>query len=162
MLNTQSCGLRHLLRSILGEFPDGPKVRTWHFHCWGLSSIPCQGTKIPQVSRHSQKNKKTKPKRQKKKKSILPGTSKRSQTCWYGHHQNKKKEKSKQKGGKEVWIILCEANVITTTLRKLYLNYTLSWKILDTRRAILCKSHASILHKRGQAGFSLRSKETEI
>ena len=31
------------------EFPDGPVVRTWWFHCCGPGgSIPDQGTKIPQ------------------------------------------------------------------------------------------------------------------
>ena len=35
------------------EFPDSPVVRTWHFHCWGLGSIPGWATKIPQVAWHS-------------------------------------------------------------------------------------------------------------
>ena len=30
------------------EFPGGPVVRTWCFHCQGLGSIPGWGTKIPQ------------------------------------------------------------------------------------------------------------------
>ena len=33
-------------------------VRTPCFHCQGWSSPPCQGTKIPQAARHSQKEKK--------------------------------------------------------------------------------------------------------
>ena len=35
---------------ILGEFPGGPVIRTLHFHCQGLCSIPGQGTKIPQAT----------------------------------------------------------------------------------------------------------------
>ena len=31
-------------------------VRTWHFHCCGLGSIPEQGTKILQVKRPKKKN----------------------------------------------------------------------------------------------------------
>ena len=34
----------------LREFPCGPVVRTWCFHCCGLGSIPCQGTNILQVT----------------------------------------------------------------------------------------------------------------
>ena len=30
------------------EFPDSSMVRTWHFHCWGMGSIPDQGTEILQ------------------------------------------------------------------------------------------------------------------
>ena len=115
---THSCASRRLLRSILGEFSDGPKARTWHLHCRGLSSVPCQGTKIPQVSRHSQEQKTPK----QKKKSIFPGTSERSQTCWYGHHQNKR-EKSKQKGGKEVWITLYHEKFLTLD-GPFYVNHT--------------------------------------
>ena len=29
------------------EFPGGPVIRTWHFHCWGPGSVPGQGTNIP-------------------------------------------------------------------------------------------------------------------
>ena len=29
-----------------GELPGGPVVRTWHFHCRGLGSVPGRGTKI--------------------------------------------------------------------------------------------------------------------
>ena len=35
------------------KFPDGPVVRTWHFHCQGPGSIPGQGTKIPQTTWYS-------------------------------------------------------------------------------------------------------------
>ena len=31
------------------EFPDGPVVRTQHFHCCDLGSIPGWGTKVPQA-----------------------------------------------------------------------------------------------------------------
>ena len=31
---------------VLREFPEGPVVRTWCFHCRGPGSIPGQGTKI--------------------------------------------------------------------------------------------------------------------
>ena len=34
----------------LREFAGGPEVDTWRFHCHGLSSLPGQGTKIPQAS----------------------------------------------------------------------------------------------------------------
>ena len=78
-----------------------------------------QGTQIPQVSRHSQEQKNPK----QKKKSILPGTSERSQTRWYGHHQNNKREKSKQKGGKEVWITLCHEKFLTLD-GPFYVNHT--------------------------------------
>ena len=40
------------------EFPRGPVVRTWRFHCWGLGSVPGQGTKIPQAAQRGQKKKK--------------------------------------------------------------------------------------------------------
>ena len=40
------------------EFPGSPVVRTRHFHCLGWSSVPGQGTKIPQAIQHSQKKKK--------------------------------------------------------------------------------------------------------
>ena len=29
------------------EFPGGPVVKTWSYHCQGLGSIPGQGTKTP-------------------------------------------------------------------------------------------------------------------
>ena len=32
-------------------------VRTRRFHCWGLGSIPCQGTKIPEATRGQKKKK---------------------------------------------------------------------------------------------------------
>ena len=32
------------------EFPGGPVVRTWNFHCWGPGSIPGPGTKILQTT----------------------------------------------------------------------------------------------------------------
>ena len=35
-------------RDLLLNVPCGPVVRSWRFHCWGLSSIPGQGVKIPQ------------------------------------------------------------------------------------------------------------------
>ena len=31
-------------------FPGGPVVRTWHFHHWGLDSVPGWETKIPQAA----------------------------------------------------------------------------------------------------------------
>ena len=47
----------------VGEFPGGPAVRTWHFHCCGLGSIPGQGTRIPKaVLWWDQTNKQTKKK----------------------------------------------------------------------------------------------------
>ena len=49
-----SLGL-HLQNPMEQEFPGGPGVRTWHFHCCGPGSTPCWGTKIPQAARHSKK-----------------------------------------------------------------------------------------------------------
>ena len=37
------------------EFPSSPVVRTQHFHCWGLGSIPGQKAKILQAVQRSQK-----------------------------------------------------------------------------------------------------------
>ena len=42
------------------EFPGFPVVRTMCFHCQGPSSVPGQGTKIPQAVQYSQKKKKCK------------------------------------------------------------------------------------------------------
>ena len=39
------------------EFPGSPVVRTWHFHCQGLGSIPNQGTKTLQAAQLGQKKK---------------------------------------------------------------------------------------------------------
>lgn len=39
--------MKHINKSIHGEFPGDPVVRTQHFHCQGLSSIYGWGTKIP-------------------------------------------------------------------------------------------------------------------
>ena len=44
-------------RKVFREFPGGPVMRIWCFHCWGLGSIPGQGTEIPQEARYSQKQK---------------------------------------------------------------------------------------------------------
>lgn len=38
----------HKRKRVEGEFPDGLVARTQHFHCWGPSSIPGQGTKSRQ------------------------------------------------------------------------------------------------------------------
>ena len=43
--------------TLLGRLPGGLVIRTWCFHCHGLSSISAQGTKIPQAVRRSQKKK---------------------------------------------------------------------------------------------------------
>ena len=40
---------------VFMEFPDGPVVRTQHFHCCDIGSIPGEGTKIPQATQHNQK-----------------------------------------------------------------------------------------------------------
>ena len=42
------------------EFPDSPVVRTWHFHCHDLGSIPGWETKIPQAAWPKEKKKKIK------------------------------------------------------------------------------------------------------
>ena len=39
------------------EFPGCSVVRTRRFHCWGLGSIPAQGTKIPHAMQHGQEKK---------------------------------------------------------------------------------------------------------
>ena len=36
-------------KQIIWEFPGGPVVWTWHFHCYGSVSIPGQETKIMQA-----------------------------------------------------------------------------------------------------------------
>ena len=42
------------------ELPGSPVVRTQHFHCGGgPGSIPGQGIKNPQATRHNQKKKKS-------------------------------------------------------------------------------------------------------
>ena len=46
-----SCSIQDFCR----EFPGGAVVSTWRSHCWDLSSIPSQGTKISQAAQHSQK-----------------------------------------------------------------------------------------------------------
>ena len=38
-------------KSSCGEFPGSPVVRTPCFHCWGLDSVPDQGTEIPRATR---------------------------------------------------------------------------------------------------------------
>ena len=38
-----------------GEFPGGPVVKTQHFHCRGMGSVPGWGTKIPYAESHGQK-----------------------------------------------------------------------------------------------------------
>ena len=42
------------------EFPRGPAVRTWRFHCRAPGSIHGLGTKIPRASHHNQKQNKNK------------------------------------------------------------------------------------------------------
>ena len=42
----------------LREFPGGPVVKTWCFHCHGPGSIPSQGTKILQATHSVAKKKK--------------------------------------------------------------------------------------------------------
>ena len=48
-----------LNKKYFGEFPGGPVVRTW-CTAVGPGSIPGQGTKIVQATRHTQKKKKKK------------------------------------------------------------------------------------------------------
>ena len=52
----------HLIRSHIKsthwEFPGGPVVKTWCFHCHGPGSIAGGGTKILQAAQCSQKKKK--------------------------------------------------------------------------------------------------------
>ena len=44
---------QQISKIITGKYPGGPVVRTQCFHCWGLGSIPGEGTKILQVVWHS-------------------------------------------------------------------------------------------------------------
>ena len=48
----------HQRQSDTREFPGSSVVRTWHFHCQVLASIPVRGNKIPKVMLHNQKKKK--------------------------------------------------------------------------------------------------------
>ena len=41
------------------EFPGGPVVRTWCFHCQAPGPIPRRGTKTLQATWHSQRRKKS-------------------------------------------------------------------------------------------------------
>ena len=34
------------------DFPGGPVVKTPHFHCRGMGSIPGWGTNIPHIKKH--------------------------------------------------------------------------------------------------------------
>ena len=52
---TLSCASVSLPLKWDGELPGGPVVKTRRFHCRGLSSIPCQGTKIPHAPQRGQK-----------------------------------------------------------------------------------------------------------
>ena len=52
-----SQGCPHLKNLLNGEFPGSPVVRTRHFHCCGLGSIPGWGTKILQASCTAKKKK---------------------------------------------------------------------------------------------------------
>jgi len=54
-----------MVKTYMLGIPWWSVVRT-HFHCWGLGSIPGQGTKIPQAAQHGLKKKK---RRRKKKKN---------------------------------------------------------------------------------------------
>ena len=53
-----SQGCLHLHNLLDGEFPGYPVIRTWHFHCHDLGSIPGLGNKILQVSQTGTKKKK--------------------------------------------------------------------------------------------------------
>ena len=44
---------------VFQEFSGGPVVRTWHFHCQRLGSIPGQGTKSHTSYGAAKKKKKT-------------------------------------------------------------------------------------------------------
>ena len=37
------------------NLPGSPMIKTLHFHCRGMGSIPGKGTKIPWAKRHGQK-----------------------------------------------------------------------------------------------------------
>ena len=44
---------------VLGKYSGGPGLRPLHFYCRGLSSVPSQGTKIPEAMQHGQNQKTT-------------------------------------------------------------------------------------------------------
>ena len=50
--------LIHILKDHSGEFPDGPVVRTLHFHCGGPGFDPWSGNKNPTSREAGQKKKK--------------------------------------------------------------------------------------------------------
>ena len=56
--------LQSELNPCFREFPGSPVVRTQHFHCWSLGSIPGWGTKIPQAIVQLQKNQTNQPNKQ--------------------------------------------------------------------------------------------------
>ena len=49
------CKMCFPLKITFREFPCGPAVRTWHFHCRGPGSVSGWGTKIPQARWYSKK-----------------------------------------------------------------------------------------------------------
>ena len=51
-------------RNVYKEFPGDLVVRTWHFHCPVLGSVPDWGTEIPQAIPQCQKGKKNKRERE--------------------------------------------------------------------------------------------------
>jgi len=44
--------------AVFREFPGGQVVRTWHFQCWGLGSVPGWGAKITKDAWYGRKKKK--------------------------------------------------------------------------------------------------------
>ena len=44
-----------VMREGLWKFPGGQVVRTWSCHCYGLGSIPDQGTEILQAMKYGQR-----------------------------------------------------------------------------------------------------------
>ena len=56
-MSAESFGGGSLKQQTSREFPGGPVVRTWCFHCHGPGSIPSGGNKIWQAVQHGKKKK---------------------------------------------------------------------------------------------------------
>ena len=49
------CVCARVMREGLWKLPGGQVVRTWSCHCYGLGSIPGQGTEILQAMKYGQR-----------------------------------------------------------------------------------------------------------
>ena len=75
-INHKKVGMVLLISEVdFWEFPGGSAVRIQCFHCHGPRSTPGQGTKILQVTMHSQKERKKKQPSKKRIESRLQDTN---------------------------------------------------------------------------------------